>query len=326
MAGRWGGRVDFVHMWNDFIKAGRGILQAGMALAMLSAGACGRDAGAPPGPREDARPVRVVSLSPAITEIICAIGAEESLVGRSSVCTEPKGIADRVPVAGEFGAPVMETLVKLRPAWVLVSDMENKALPGEVAALGIGFRRMPCRALDDVPRVIRETGALVRKPREAENLARRIEAGLSEVRARSAAGGGDAGPHRPRVYVEIWGDPAMSVGGTSFISELVTLASGTNIMSDVTQDYFNVSPETVVRRDPEVIFSLDTGDSASACRRMSSRAGWSGVSAVKNRRCYGGLDVNLIERPGPRILQAVEVLQKYIHPPTASGAEKGRAE
>lgn len=258
----------------------------------------------PATPPQDRNRVRVVSLSPNLTEMICALGAADHLVGRSSACAEPAAVVRNIPVAGDFGVPSLEFLAAARPDWVVTTDVEDKGLPREIERLGIRYRRLSCRTLDDIPSTLRELGRLLRREAGAEARAAEIARGLAALRAQPP-------PEKaPRVYVEIWGDPMMSVGGGSFISELVKLAGGVNIMEDVKQDYFHVSPETVVARNPDIILLPNAESRASAVRMLTDRAGWSGVRAVREGRVIAGPDPNLIEQPGPRILQAVERLRR----------------
>jgi iron complex transport system substrate-binding protein len=255
--------------------------------------------GPPPVRQNNDNNVRIVSLAPSLTEIICAIGAEDCLVGRSSACQ----MAERVPVAGDFGAPVLETLVWLSPDVVVAVDSEDGNTGGAIRQLGMKFERIDCRTLDDVPRAIRRVGLLLKRETPAEELARKLERELAELRSAPKSG-------KPvRVFVEVWGDPLMTAGKSAFLSELIEMAGGLNVMSDVERDFFPVSPESVLSRDPEVVIFLEADNAEAVQRLIRSRAGWARLSAVRNGRVCYGLDRGTLEVPGPRVLESVKILR-----------------
>jgi iron complex transport system substrate-binding protein len=160
--------------------------------------------------------------------------------------------------------------------------------------------------LDDVPRAIRRIGHLLRHEKPAAELAWKIEMELATLRR-------EPRPAKPaRVFVEVWGDPLMTAGKKAFLSELIELAGGQNVMGDVERDFFSVSPETVLARDPDVVILLEASDVTAALKTISARAGWSQMSAVRNGRVCAGLDRGTLEVPGPRVLESVKILRDCI--------------
>ena len=246
--------------------------------------------------------VRVVSLAPCLTEIICAIGARDCLVGRSSACHYPPEVVQHVPVAGNFGIPSLEALANCTPELVVTVDLEDQNAVQAIEHLGIRHASIPCRSLDDIPRAMRTVGNLLHREAGAEKLAGEFTQTLADLRKQVPA-------TRRRVFIEIWGDPLMTAGKKSFLNDLVELAGGTNIVDDVARDYFQISAETVLARDPEVIILL--GGTAPV---VTKRTGWQQITAVKTGHVCDGLDGDLLEVPGPRVLQAVEVLRRCLQP------------
>jgi len=246
--------------------------------------------------------VRVVSLAPSLTEIICAIGASDCLVGRSSACHFPPEVVKRVPVAGDFGIPVLEALAKCAPDLVVTVDMEDQNAAQAIEHLGIRHASIPCRSLDDIPRAIRTVGKLLHREEAAEKLASEFSETLTGFRNPKLT-------TRRRVFIEIWGDPLMTAGKKSFLNELIELAGGANIAGDVARDFFEISSETVLARDPEVIILLEGTAPA-----VAKRTGWQQMTAVKTSHICSGLDRDLLEIPGPRVLQSVELLRRCIQP------------
>jgi len=246
--------------------------------------------------------VHVASLAPSLTEIICAIGASDCLVGRSSACHYPPDVVKRVPIAGDFGIPALEALAKCAPQLVVTVDMEDQNSAQAIERLGIRHESIPCRSLDDIPRAIRRVGKLLHREDSAEKLAVEFTDTLAGLRKAKPAA-------RRRVFIEVWGDPLMTAGKKSFLNDLIELAGGANIAGDVGRDFFEISSETVLTRDPEVIVLLED-----VPPMVANRTGWKQMTAVKTGHVCSGLDRDLLETPGPRVLQSVELLRRCFKP------------
>lgn len=254
---------------------------------------------------------RVVSLAPSLTEIICAVGAGKHLAGRTSACDYPPEIVGTVPVVGGFGAPSMDVLLRMKPTLVLDVDLKDETLSQVMSRMGLKNERVRCTRLDDIPRAMMKIGRLLDCEQRARLLADELRVGIEKYR-RDSAEKDNAGDGRPRVFVEIWGDPLTTVGSKAFISELVALAGGQNIGDTTEKEYFNVSSEWVVKQDPDIIICLYMNRESSLKEAVASRPGWSGTKAVRNRRIYSNLDNNVILRPGPRVLDGAAILRKCI--------------
>jgi len=115
----------------------------------------------------------------------------------------------------------------------------------------------------------------------------------------------------PRLYVEIYGDPIMSVADLSYVGELVELAGFDNIFAELPREYSRVSPEAVLAADPEYILLLYPGMTSA---QVSRRKGWGEVSAVRNQHIYNSEDINpdLLLRATPRSLEGVKLLRGLI--------------
>ncbi len=270
-----------------------------LATALLLAG-CGRP-GAPP---EVAGP-RVVSLAPNLTEIIFAIGAGDRLVGRSSACDYPPEAA-RVPVVGGFGRPSVEGVLAAGPTLVVDVDLEDRALRGIFRRHGVAAHSIACRRLADVPDAIRRLGGLLDRSEAAEALAESIEADLARLRAEAAATPMEA---RPRLFIELWPDPLMTVGRASFVHDLVELAGARNLAAEADRDYFSVDPEWVIARDPDAILVLHRSAGDEPAQRIAARPGWSGVRAARAGRVIADVDPDLLQRPGPRLAEGAAQLR-----------------
>lgn len=283
-------------------------LTACALLALGAAGGCRRantEGGAPPGGDHPAEGPRIVSLAPNLTEMVCAVGARRHLVGRSDVCDWPSDVA-AVPVVGSFGRPSVEAILRRNPTMILTADLEDETMLDTLESLGIAHYRIECRKLDQVPAAIREVGRLTGAAVAGQELGDTLERGIERLRAASNE---LEAAERPLAFVEIWGDPLMTAGRDSFVSELVRLAGCSNVADAVAAEYFTVSPEWVLKRDPEAIFCLYMSADTQAAGRVARRLGWNHVRAVRDGAVFEGFDTDLIFRPGPRVLEGVAALR-----------------
>jgi iron complex transport system substrate-binding protein len=251
-------------------------------------------------------PVRVVSLAPSLTEIICAVDGLPLMVGRTRVCDYPPEVAP-VPIIGDFGDPSMELLLTAHPTLIIDLDLSDETVGSRLTQMGMNRQRVPCLHLDDIPRAIRQIGSLIGRSERAEPLAQSLTTEINRLREFNRTLS-----KRPRVFIEIWNDPLNTAGAGSYLSELVNLAGGTNIADEVDKDYFQVSPEWVIARNPEVIFCFYMTPNQEPGSFQLTRDGWNGVDAVKNKCVFSGFDNNVVLRPGPRVLEAVSALRQAI--------------
>lgn len=250
--------------------------------------------------------VRVVSLAPSITEMIYAVGAGSNLVGRTSACTYPDEVLS-VPVVGGFGMPSLETLVKTRPDYVLEAVLGDDSLGRKIDQLGLKRINIECKRLADIPAALRQIGAIVGRQQASEALAARLEGEIAGVMQSVP----DA-ECKPRILVEIWGDPVMAAGCNSFISDIIKLAGGVNVGDEGESDYFATSSEWVVDRNPDIIICLYMDKRYGPAEMVKRRPGWQQINAVKNGRVYDGLPNDVLLRPGPRVMKGIEAVKSII--------------
>jgi ABC-type Fe3+-hydroxamate transport system substrate-binding protein len=239
---------------------------------------------------------RVVSLIPAATELLFAIGADAAVVGRTSYCDYPPA-AHSVPDLGDGIKPSIEAVLARKPDLVvLYNSGQNAAVAGRLAELGVPTLRINTDALRDVPRVGRILGQLTGHQSAAESLAVVFDTALANATKGSVSG------HRPRVLLLVWEQPPMTIGRGSFLSELVERAGGENLFADVTASSGVVSIEAVAARNPDLIFTTTDGPSG-----FASRPEWQVVGAVRRHRFLrvSGSEFN---RPSPRAPAAIREL------------------
>jgi iron complex transport system substrate-binding protein len=239
---------------------------------------------------------RVVSLIPATTELLFAIGAGPSVVGRTQWCDHPPA-ARRVTDLGPGINPNLEAVLSVRPDLVILyNSAQHAAVAARLRQLGIPALRLNTDALADVGRIGGLLGRLTGHVREADSMSAAFDTAL-------AAATVDAGQGpRPKVLILVWEQPPMTLGRGSFLSELVERAGGENLFADVSASSAPVSIEAVSARDPDLILTAAAGP-ASIARRPE----WQAVRAVRERR-FLHISGTQYDRPGPRSPEAIRAL------------------
>jgi iron complex transport system substrate-binding protein len=238
---------------------------------------------------------RIVSLIPATTELLFAIGADSAVVGRTTYCDYPAA-AKTVPDLGDGIKPSTEAVVSRRPDLVILYNSgQNAAVAGRLRELGIAAIRLNTDALSDVDRVSKLLGRLTGHTRGADSVTAVFDTALAAATRRQLA-------RRPKVLLLVWEQPPMTIGRGSFLSELVERAGGENLFADVTASSGVVSIEAVAARNPDLIFTTTEGPSA-----FADRPEWQAVLAVREHRFLrvSGSEFN---RPSPRAPAAIRQL------------------
>ena len=247
---------------------------------------------------------RVVSMVPSHTEVLCALGACDRLVGRDALSDATAAAA--APTLGTAFAPDLEALVALAPDLVLVD--EYGGLAEALEALGIAAYAGTPQRLDEMRPYLAAIGDLLDLSPAAEALADDIDRGLDAVRQAVV------GLPRPTVFVEL--DPTpYAAGPASWIGALVSIAGGAHVVPASLGDFPSVDPAFVVAAVPQVSLLLDAPYGVSAAD-VAARPGWSGMRAVRDGRVIE-LDedaANARSRPGPRIVEAAWLVARPLHP------------
>jgi ABC-type Fe3+-hydroxamate transport system substrate-binding protein len=238
---------------------------------------------------------RVVSLIPATTELLFAVGAGDRVVGRTHWCDYPEAAA-AVPDLGDGMNPNLEAVVAARPDLVILyRSGQNGAAADRLRDLGIPAIQVRSDLLADVPRLARLFGLLLGTTRAADSLSRAFERDLEDATVTSPAS-------PPSVFLLVWDEPPMTVGRGSYLSELIERAGGINAYADLPTSSGQISVESAAARDPDVILTLSETIPAFALR-----AEWQVVEAVRERR-FVRIAGSEFSRPGPRSPGAVREL------------------
>lgn len=262
------------------------------------------DFGAPL-PADAVHAARVVSLNPAFTEIVFAIGAGERLVGRTSWDNRPsEALAIRDVGAGI--RPNVEAVLATRPTLVLLyATAENRGAAEALERAGVRTLALRTVTIGDFRRATRALGVALGAVPAATALVDSIDVTLAAVE------NAVRGVERPRVVWTSWESPVMVVGAGSYEAELLALAGAENVFADRPEPVATVTVEEIARRDPALVLA-----GPDRAERLRASPTWRAVSAVRDGRLLV-LDTTVIGRPGVAIGMAAVSIARALHPERA---------
>ena len=288
----------------------RGVVWASAMIALLSLGARAQRVSVADdrGVRVTlpAPPKRIVSLMPANTEILFALGLGGRVVGVTDYCDYPPE-ARRLPRVGGLTTS-LEKVLSLRPDLILASASGNRKAIEALEALP--EPRPPVFAVDpktlpDLYSAVLAIGRLTGRTPQAEAVVRKMRAQAAAVAARVRRA-----RSRPRVLFVLSREPLWVVGSGNFMDEMISAAGGTNVAREVGPGYHPWNLERVVAEQPDAILTTTEG-----LDRFVGRPGWSSVRAVR-RRAVLAVGYAAV-RPGPRLVDAIARIADWLHPRTA---------
>jgi iron complex transport system substrate-binding protein len=260
---------------------------------------------------------RIVSTFPSITETLFALGAGNHVVGVSTYCRYPPAVL-ALPKIGTYTKPDPERIALLRPDLVIIQRSAS-TLPDRLSALGIRYVEVKVGSLAEVYSMIRDIGLAIGLPGKADFLNAGIRVHLESLRAESR------NQRKPTVLMVVGRTPGLltnliAVGPSAYLGELLEIAGGTNVLAETAIAYPQISLETVVRTNPDVILDFSMmGDTVSdpATQETHLREPWlahSELNAVRSGRVFGVTSETLVT-PGPRVVDAVEIIRAKLHQP-----------
>lgn len=243
---------------------------------------------------------RAVSLAPNLTENIFAVGAGEKLVGVTTFCNYPLE-AEKIAKVSDTQTPNMEAIIALKPNVVFVStasQLENftKILEQQNIAVFV----TNAQNLEDVLRNLRQFGELFGTSGKAEKLITELENRVRAVREKVS------GKPEVRVFVQIDKDSLYTIGKDSFITDLINRAGGKSVTKDVATVYPKLSKETALALNPDAIILSESPNN------LEPNEVFKNSNAVKNGKVFK-VNADLISRPAPRIVDALEQIAADLH-------------
>jgi ABC-type Fe3+-hydroxamate transport system substrate-binding protein len=274
-------------------------------LALALAAACRDGERAAPESGE----LRIVSLSPSLTEILLALGLRERIVGIDRFSHDLPG-CEAIPSLGGLFAPDLERTLELRPTLVVCVRSESQAgFFAQLRARGIAVHEIDTGgSLDAVIANYEKLGALAGRAAEGRALAERVRGELARV-ARSVAG-----RPRPSVALVVEREPLYVVAGGSFASALIEAAGGRNVFADLARTYPQVSLELLAERTPEVLIDSTQSERGPEAE-LAARAYWGRFAWVKRVEL---VPPGVATLPGAELARGAELLRARIHPELGS--------
>jgi cobalamin transport system substrate-binding protein len=271
----------------------------------------------------NAPPRRIVSLNPGHTETVFALGAGDRLVAVDTFSNYPVEAQQIQPRLSTYPTLSVETVIVLKPDLVLAL-VEKDDVVAQIRGQGVPVLKLLPKDFEATARQIAALGRVLGNPQRGEELA-------ADMRARrDAVIEAVVDAPRPRVFYEMdASDPTkpFAAGPNGFYGQLVDLAGGSNIFADLAGDFGQVSAESVVARDPELIVLADSylPYDPQTPGMVAARPGWDQVTAVRTGAIYA-VQEELFASAAPRLADGLEALAYLLHPDrfATSGGPRSR--
>lgn len=252
-----------------------------------------------------APPKRIVSLSPAATEVLYAIGAGDRVVGSDKFSNYPDA-ALKTPKL-DYSKPDPEAALALNPDLVIMATRQQEQAKQfrdlKMTVLYLEEATTIEGVYENITMFGQLTGQDAQAQRIVANMRQRVDAVTSKLTAVSKG---------PRVFYEVTTD-LYTASPDTFIGSMLKLLKAENIAAGATSKFPQLTAEAVISADPEVVLLADANFTNENADTVSARPGWANVSAVKTRRIYA-IDDDIASRPGPRLVDAIEAIAKALYP------------
>lgn len=254
---------------------------------------------------------RIVSLAPSNTEMLFAVGAGDNVVGVTEYCDYPEA-AQTVEKIGGFSSDTIsvEAIVALEPDLVIAYTSRHQPIIEALDKVNLPVLALAPETVEDVYANITLIGQLTGNEEQAAKTVADMKTRIAAVEEKVAQ---IPEEERLQVFWEIFDEPLMTAGPSTFTGQMIELAGGVNIFADLEEDYPQINAEEVVSRNPEVMMGSDSHGDKLTPEQVAARPGWDQIAAVQNERIHL-IDGNIVSRPGPRIADAVEAMAQALYP------------
>jgi len=245
--------------------------------------------------------MRLVTLAPNLAENCFALGQGGNIIATCEYSDFPEQ-AKKIPTVGAFSNPSLEKLLVLSPDLILVTDGTPLAVVERLRKMGRQMYADDPKSLSAIVDAIRSLSVVLGVPDRGFEVALSMHRSIARV-----AEAAKKLTRKPAVYVEIWNSPLMSAGKGTFVSDLISIAGGSNIADDTNTPWPVLSEEYVISHNPDVIVvasGMGSGD-------VSGRTAFSTINAVKQGHVYDMVG-DYIFRPSPRIIKGLEMIADYV--------------
>lgn len=255
-----------------------------------------------------AKPQRIVSLLPSSTEILCALGQEPNLIAVSQWDNYPTDIQKKVEfIFADSLNPNLEQLINLQPDLIMFWQTSQVSID-KIRALGIPVVVLDSQSIAQTYEAIEKVGQITDSTQQASRLIAQMKAKEEEIQAKLA----QLSPQRKsKVWLEV-DSQLYTAGSGTFLNEIMTKAGGQNIAKGI-QGWGQFNSEQVIEQNPEIIIVTYSYVDKDAIQKIKTRKGWQNIEAVKNNQVID-IDNDIISRPGPRIIDGLELMAQAIYP------------
>jgi len=244
---------------------------------------------------------RAVSLAPNLTEITFAVGAGDKLVGRTSYDNFPLE-AQKIQTVGDTLNPNIENIIALKPQVVLVSTASQiETFTRQLEAQNIAVFVTNPNSLDDIYKSIYQIGEIFGKDAKAREIVIDLRKRVDDVETRTNTA------EVVKVFLQISKEPLFTIGKESFLTDLINRAGGISVTANVTTAYPELSKETALALNPEAIILSDSEDNKEPNDVLKISP------AMRNGKVFR-INADIISRPSPRIVDALEQIARSLHP------------
>ena len=262
---------------------------------------------------------RVISTSPAITEILFALGAGDRVVGVTDYCSFPKKACLLPSIGGPLN-PSTETWISLKPDLIIIQE-DSIVINKHATILKIPILKVSVNNLENILTSIQAIAKTMQVSKRGNQLVDKINSEIKQYRTRLRK----LKPRQVLMLLSDTNDPSRdlyAVGRDTFLNELLSIAGGENILPDTMATYPKISKEFIIAKSPEIIIEIGPKSNLSSDGILDRKKTWGKyptLNAVKNNRLYFiGADYILI--PGPRLINILDDLTRNIHPELLSGS------
>lgn len=249
-------------------------------------------------------PQRIICLIPSVADDVYALGAGDYVIAVSDFTKYPADAREK-PSIGLPLSPSLERIVALHPDLVIGSaDLNRPESARQLSSYGVAVFMVNPHGLRGIYASLLSLGRALNREAAARALVNRLQTREAVVQARAAS------RKHVRVFMPLWYDPIVTIGKTSFLSELIEAAGAVSVTDDIRQEWPQVNLEAVIARKPEAL--ILTQDAKFSLQDLETRPGWDALPAVRDKRVYY-LD-DRADFPSPVAFDALEEFSKQLYP------------
>ena len=247
--------------------------------------------------------MKIISLSPAATEIIYEIGSEDLIIGVSSYCDYPIDAINKKKM-GSFEAPDIEKIFLSNPDIVFLDSNIQISIISQLQNLGIKIILLNAKTFEDILQNIKIIGQITSNELHSLNLCKQMNEICSEIYLKVKYC-----DHKPTIFFEVWDNPLMCAGSETFIYHVILISGGKNIINLNIKDYSRYNLEVLIYNNPE-IYVINSHNNID---NITNRLEYNNIQSIFNKNIFI-IDENIISRPGPRIILGIEYISNILHP------------